>query len=121
MFDSYKCITLLKMMKAIIKSPNIIKENREITQKNRFSLLSRLGKLRDKQLKISIFLLFIRHFKIKKHIYYQLEAGKRKQIVKGVTSCTNSLALCAKRDSKTPIIKGSLIGDNASSKAETPN
>lgn len=68
MFESYKTLTLLKFMKSIIRAPKLIKQIREIKHKKRYSLIERLGKLRDMSIKTSLMRLFLRQYQLKKQI-----------------------------------------------------
>jgi hypothetical protein len=68
MFNNYKSINLLKYMKAIIKTPSLIKENTFQFKKKKFKLLKRIGFMRNSNLKMGIIKLFYRHYLLKKHL-----------------------------------------------------
>ena len=68
MFASYKSLTLLKYMKAIINKPSMIIQNRNIKDTQQYSLIERVGFLREKELKLKIFELFIRQYDIQRQI-----------------------------------------------------
>lgn len=79
MFDCYKTRTLLGYMKAIINNPNVIKQNTKHKEKT-FTLIQRLRFLRELNVKLSLFKLFIRQYEIlrrMKKLYGKTNAGKK--------------------------------------------
>ena len=59
MFDCFKTRTLLGYMKAIIKNPVIITQNRKHKDKS-FTVIQRVRFLRELNVKLTLFKLFIR-------------------------------------------------------------
>lgn len=62
--NNYKILNLLKFMKSIIKNPKLIKQNRLLEMKDKYSLPQRLRFMRDRDIMLNLFKLFVRQYEL---------------------------------------------------------
>lgn len=62
-FDNYKSETLLSFMKGIVKNPSVVRQNQKHLNKH-YSFLQRLRFLKERNVKLTLFKLFLRHYEL---------------------------------------------------------
>lgn len=74
-FDNYKSETLLSFMKGIVKNPTVVRQNQK--QLNRhYSLLQRLRFFKERNVKLTLFKLFLRHYELQRSLKKQVQKAQ---------------------------------------------